>query len=75
MDRTNLTSEQAFLAMYAYLSEIYERSRSDEIGLILSDMSRLPDGSTADSAAAAAWDRSVRKALDGIVDANLRLRK
>lgn len=73
MDEQRLTSIQAFLAMYAYLSEIYERTKSNDIGLILSDLSYLSDGNSADPAVADDWARAVHKALDGQVDARMRL--
>ena len=39
-----LTEEQAYLAMYSFLSDYYDTTNSDEIGGLLGSMSLLEDG-------------------------------
>jgi len=69
----NLTLQQAYTAMYAYLVELYERFGFDQLGGILSGMSLLEDGATADPAIWNDWLRAVEKAKQGNVDPNLRI--
>jgi hypothetical protein len=57
--------------MYAYLEEIYHRTRSDDFGSLLGGMSLLEDGKTADPAAWEDWLRAVERAKSG--DVNLEL--
>lgn len=54
-----LESKQAFQAMVNYLEKYYERTKSDDIGSILSDLILLEDGTTADPAAWNDWKESV----------------
>jgi|HubBroStandDraft_6_1064221.scaffolds.fasta_scaffold3612722_1 hypothetical protein len=57
----SLTLKQGFLAMYAFLDGFYSRTKSDDVGGLLGDMSFLADGSTADGAAWSDWLEAVRK--------------
>lgn len=66
--------EHAYLATYDYLNHLYSRTQSPELGTLLSEMSVLNDGSTADPAAWSDWLKSVQRAIDGKVDCLLRLR-
>lgn len=68
-----LSQHQAYLAMYAFLSEIYTRTHSDELGALLGSMSLLPDGGTADPAIRHEWQAAVAAALAGEVDATMAL--
>lgn len=68
-----LTEQQAYLAMFRFLEDIYESTKSDDIGGLLGSMSVLADGAPADSAIMADWASAVRAALDGNVDASMRL--
>jgi hypothetical protein len=70
----NIGVDQAYVAMYEYILEFYNRTKSDEVGALLGGMSYLGDGNTADPSAWNDWLRCVQKALDGSVDASLRLR-
>jgi len=70
---TFLTSQQAYLAMFAFLVEEYKLTGSDEIGGLLGQLSLLADGGPADSAVVEQWDLAVQLALAGDVDADLRL--
>ena len=66
-----LTDKEAFLAMFVFLQERYERLRSDDLAALLSDLSLLPDGGTADPAAWQSWLTAIEKAKTGAVDAAL----
>ena len=68
-----LTSEQAYLAMYAFLASYFERGKSDEIGGLLGSLSLLPAGVPADAAVVSDWAEAVQLALSGAVDAYMRL--
>jgi hypothetical protein len=41
---TYMTPEQAYLAMFSFLEEHWRRGGSDELAMLLSSMSLLPDG-------------------------------
>lgn len=70
-----ISVKQAYLAMYEYLLQLYNRNGSDDLGGLLGGMSLLPDGSTADPAAWGDWMQCVRKAREGEVDALLKLER
>jgi hypothetical protein len=72
---TQLTSQQAFLAMYSFLEAHYQRSRAEDVGALLSSMSLLRDGRSADPAIEGDWHAAVVAALSGSVDATMRLTK
>ncbi len=57
----NLNEKQAFLAMFYFLDDYYDKTSSDEIGSLLGDLSLLPDGKPADPAAWEDWKKAVRK--------------
>jgi hypothetical protein len=59
----NLTERKAFEAMVLFLEGFYERTQSDEVGGLLSDLIMLEDGTTADPAAWDDWMECVRKVL------------
>ena len=69
----SVTIKAAYLAMYEFLVELYERTQSDELGSLLGDLSLLADGTTADPAAWNDWLRCIEKARGGRVDARLEL--
>lgn len=73
MNSDLISTEHAYLAMYEYLVELYERTKSDEIGALLGGMSYLNDGRTADPAAWADWIRCVKKVGAGSTDPNMHL--
>ncbi len=70
-----LTKKQAYLAMFAFLDDYYQRSNSDEVAIMLGGMSLLSDGSVADSAIEDDWNKAVKKVLGGKVDATLEFSK
>jgi hypothetical protein len=67
----SVTIKEAYLAMYEFLVELYERTESDELGSLLGDLSLLADGTTADPAAWGDWLRCIDKSRGGGVDASL----
>ena len=73
MPDKNLTPEIAYLAMYEFFDELYQRTKSDHLGVLLGSMSYLPEGRTADPATWSDWMRCVDKALTNDVDARLRI--
>ncbi len=70
-----LSKKQAYLAMFAFLDDYYQRSNSDEVAIMLGGMSLLSDGSVADSAIEDDWEKAVKKVLDGKVDSTLKFSK
>lgn len=60
-----LTVQQAYAAMYWYLSNLYEATRSDELGGLLGGMSLLSDNKPADPAIWDDWLKAVEKATGG----------
>ncbi|MBD0344400.1 MAG: hypothetical protein ICV63_06110 [Coleofasciculus sp. Co-bin14] len=58
-----LTERKAFEAMVLFLEGFYERTQSDDVGGLLSDLMMLEDGTTADPAAWEDWIECVQKAL------------
>lgn len=69
-----LTHREAYAAMYAYLEQVFDRTKSDDIGSLLGGMSLLPDGGTADPAAWNDWIDAIGKATAEGVDLDLRLK-
>ena len=69
-----LTSKQAYLAMFAFLEAHYQRSKADDVGALLGSMSLLADGTPADPAIEGDWSVAVQSALSGAVNANMELR-
>lgn len=58
-----LTELQAFAAMVLFLKQYYRQTKSEDIAIMLSDLSLLSDGSTADPAAWEDWSGSVQEVL------------
>ena len=75
MSTLRLTEHQTFLAMYSFLEDYYQLTKSDDIGSLLSSMSLLADGRTADPAVEDEWREAVEKVLSGTIDATLALSK
>ena len=65
----------AYLAMYHFLDQYYQMTKSDDVGSLLGDMSLLQDGRPADAAYWNDWLEAVKKAEAGTVDASLKLEK
>lgn len=60
-----MTDKQAYTAMFHFLKQLYERTKSDDLAGFLGDMSMLENGSTADPAMLHDWERAVEYALRG----------
>ena len=70
-----LTSQQAFLAMFSFLEAHYQRSKADDVGALLGSMSLLQDGQPADPAVASDWQVAVQAAISGSVKVSMKLTK
>lgn len=68
-----ITVREAYLAMYDYWLIAWKRTRSDDIGNLLGDLSFLSNGSTADPQAWGDWLESLERAREGKVDALLHI--
>ena len=58
-----LTEKQAFQTMVLFLEEFYQRTNSDEIGGLLSDLLMSEEGITADPAAWEDWQNCIQKII------------
>ena len=67
-----LTEKEAYLAMFSFLEDYYNRTHSDDVGSLLSGMCFMNDGMPMDSAYWHEWKHSVQKALENEVDAEVR---
>jgi hypothetical protein len=56
-----LTEKQAFQTMVLFLEEFYQRTNSDEIGGLLSDLLMSEEGITADPAAWEDWQNCIQQ--------------
>lgn len=48
--------------MFDYLDSLYQRTKADELGVLLGSMSLLGDGEPADPAHGPDWEQAVRQA-------------
>ncbi len=71
----NLTIQEAYKAMYAYLEQLYISTKSDELGSLLGSMSVIADGETADPAVWKDWLKAVEKIKSVSFDMELNLHK
>jgi len=71
----NLSEKDAYLAMFAFLENEYEMTKSDDVGAMLGSMSFLKDGNTADPAAWNDWLEAIKKVKSGKVNALLEIKK
>ena len=69
-----MTDKQAYAAMFHFLEEYWKRGKSDDIGGLLSSLSMLQNGSTADPAMANDWRQAVEYALKGGKPGSLELK-
>ena len=69
-----LSDDEGYAAMYAFLEHRYNLTQSDDLGALLSQMSLLPDGGTADPALWHDWQRAIKVARDGGVKLKMELR-
>ena len=75
MSSLKLTDKEAYLAMYSFLEEYYQLTKSDDLGSLLGSMSLLEDGGTADPTIESKWLETVKKSIKGDVNAGLALCK
>ncbi|MBN6149244.1 hypothetical protein JR065_02725 [Xanthomonas sp. AmX2] len=68
-----ITVEQAYMAMFEYWLEVYKRTNSDEIGTVLSELSILEDGSSADPAAINDWLQVIDRVVKGEHDIKFKI--
>ena len=71
MNKT-LTQNEAYLEIFSFLEDYYARTKSDEIGSMLSGMCLMSDGKTMDPAYSEEWKATLQRALEGNVDAEMR---
>jgi len=71
--RLRLTIDQAYAAMYRFLEHEYEMTGSDEIGGLLSSLSLLEEGGTADPATWNDWLQAINIVLNGDNDIELKI--
>ena len=69
-----LSEKEAYAAMFAFLEDRYEVTKSDDLGGLLGSMSFLPSGKTADPAIWEDWCKAVSKAKAGNVMMDLDLK-
>ncbi|MEZ0262429.1 MAG: hypothetical protein ACAH80_15600 [Alphaproteobacteria bacterium] len=64
-DEKILTQKQAYMAMYNFLNQYWERGKTDELAILLGAMSLTvwKDGGPGDPAYVKDWDKSVKAAL------------
>lgn len=68
-----MTERESYLAMFAFLEAHYRRTRSEDVGALLGDLSLLPSGSPADPAVTFEWEAAVALAKTGEVRAQMEL--
>lgn len=66
--KTDLNQHEAYLAMFEFLENFYERTKSDDVAVLLSSMSLLEDGQPADSAIWGDWLRCISIVKQGHTD-------
>jgi len=60
-----MTRDQAYAAMFRFLSQYYGRTQDDVVGVLLGAMSIMDDGTPADPAITPDWTEAVEYALAG----------
>jgi len=59
-----ITEKEAYDAMFRFLDQMYERTKSDELGGLLGSMMPLEDGGPADPALQSDWEQAVKFVLE-----------
>lgn len=72
---SELTQQEAYLAMFAFLDAYYDLTKSVHIGELLGNMALLSDGYPADPAMLEDWLSAIQKVKSHQVDALLKLSK
>ncbi len=70
----SISLKQAYIAMFAFLEELFSEHGFDQLGGVLGGMGLLSDGMPADQAMWNVWLRAVAKMKTGQVDAKLSLK-
>lgn len=70
----NLSEQEAYAAMFAFLEHRYRLTESDELGALLGSMSLLPGGGTADPAIWDDWLNAIREARSNAVNVLMELK-
>ncbi len=60
-----MTEDQACSAMFIFLEEVWKRTKSDGLSMLLGDMSLLEDGTPADPAVVEDWNSAAARAVGG----------
>lgn len=68
-----LTPEQAFITMFSFLEDYYNRTGSSDVGSLLGSMSLMNDGKPMDIGMWHEWLDCISKSKAGRVDADLRI--
>jgi hypothetical protein len=63
MSEKALSPRQAYLAMFAFIEQMQRNLGSEDFAMLLSDLSLLPDGSSADPACWPEWEEAIERAL------------
>lgn len=61
-----LTKNQAYMAMFYYLENLYGMTKSDDLGGFLGSMMMLYDNKPADPAVWSDWEKAIDKAIKEI---------
>jgi len=69
-----LSEQEAYAAMFAFLEHRYKLTQSDDLGALLGSMSLLPNGGTADPAIWQDWCNAIKEAISNGVRLNLELK-
>ena len=74
MSNDKLSEKQGYLAMFAFLDELYSKYGYSQLGSLLGSMTFFPDGSPVDHAIWNDWLRAIEKVKSDQVDATLTLK-
>lgn len=69
-DKT-ITEREGYAAMFAFLREMYLRTKDDSLASILGFLQYRADGNTVDPAMYLDWERAVRMVREGGIDLRL----
>ena len=70
----NLSAQEAYAAMFAFLEHRYRLTESDDLGALLGSMSLLPGGGTADPAIWDDWINALKEAKSRNARVNMELK-
>jgi hypothetical protein len=67
--------KDCYLAMFSFLENHYELTKSDDIAVLLGSMSIMNDGKPVDKAILAAWNRAIINVCENKADACFKILK